>query len=155
MIFFFPVNCWYVDTIYNFQKVLSQILFTYVFSLPAGMRKGGGEREEEEQEVFSSCFLILLFLLILNVKIIWSLSQKRGLRWYYLDVYVPCVVFGVWFLWKNNPSYSLVLESPSHDMCLICLKFQLPFMLVPSTLPTYFSVLLSGRCSKSSFVRWY
>ena len=59
-----------MDTTYNFQKVLSQILFTYVFSLPAGMRKGGGEREEEEQEVFSSCFLILLFLLILNVRII-------------------------------------------------------------------------------------
>lgn len=63
-----------MDTIYNFQKVLSQILFTYVFSLPAGMRKGGGggggEREEEEPEVFSSCFLILLFLLILNVRII-------------------------------------------------------------------------------------
>lgn len=59
-----------MDTTYNFQKVLSQILFTYVFSLPAEMRKGGGEREEEEQEVFSSCFLILLFLLILNVRII-------------------------------------------------------------------------------------
>lgn len=67
-----------MDTTYNFQKVLSQILFTYVFSLPAGMRKGGGEREEEELEVFFSCFLILLFLLILKVRIIYLCLKREG-----------------------------------------------------------------------------